>query len=189
MVTTEEILAAAQRHLNVDPRASMAVLASAAGVGRATLHRHFASRDALLHELGTRSLDRWEASLDAADPESVEGAADSGDAARITACLQEMFARFLADSDDFGFALTDSYLTSADDLLARSDALVDRETHLYAAAQRAGVLRDDVPTRWLGHAVYGLLVAARDAIRDGDVARRDLDALVMSTFLDGAGPR
>ena len=57
MATRDEVLAAAQRHLNVDPRASMAVLAAAAGVGRATLHRHFASRDDLLHELGTRELD------------------------------------------------------------------------------------------------------------------------------------
>lgn len=186
MATSDEILAAAQRHLNIDPRASMAVLASAAGVGRATLHRHFASRDELLHELGTRSLDRWEASLDALD---VEGVAASGDPALVTACLHELLARFLADSDDFGFALTDGYLTSASDLLARSDALVDRETALYAAAQRSGVLRDDVAPRWLGHAVYGLLVAAREAVRDGDVARRDLDAMVMSTFLDGAGPR
>ncbi len=186
MATRDEILASAQRHLNVDPRASMAVIASAAGVGRATLHRHFASRDDLLHELGTRSLDRWESSLDAAD---VGGAAAAGDPEQIAACLRDLLARFLDDSDDFGFALTDSYLTSADDLLARSDELVEREVELYAAAQAAGVLRGDVPARWLSHAVYGLLVAAREAVRSGDVARRDLDAMVLSTFFDGGGAR
>lgn len=183
MATRDEILAAAQRHLNIDPRASMAVLAAAAGVGRATLHRHFASRDDLLHELGTRSLDRWEESMDAVDTRAV---AASGDAARITACLTELFSRYLADSDDFGFALTDSYLTSAPDLVTRSDRLAEREVELLAAAQEAGVLRDDVPSRWLTHAVYGLLVGAREAVREGDVARRDLDALVLSTFLKGA---
>lgn len=183
MATRDEVLAAAQRHLNVDPRASMAVLAAAAGVGRATLHRHFASRDALLHELGTRSLDRWEQSLDAAD---AEGAAASGTAATIEACVRDLFARYLADSDEFGFALTDSYLTSAPDLRARSDRLAERERDLLAAGQAAGVLRDDVPPRWLGHAVYGLLVAAREAVREGDVARRELDELVLSTFLKGA---
>lgn len=184
MATRDEVLAAAQRHLNVDPRASMAVLAAAAGVGRATLHRHFASRDDLLHELGTRSLDRWEQSLDAAD---ARGAAASGDATRIESCLSDLMGRYLADSDDFGFALTDGYLTSAPDLLDRSDRLAEREVELLAAGQAAGVLRDDVPARWLGHAVYGVLVAAREAVRDGDVARRDLDALVLSTYLKGAG--
>ena len=182
MATRDEILASAQRHLNVDPRASMAVLAAAAGVGRATLHRHFASRDELLHELGTRSLDRWEQSMDAASTVEV---AESGDAARIDACLRDLLGRYLADSDDFGFALTDSYLTSAPDLVRRSDQLAEREVQLLAAAQSAGVLRDDVPARWLTHAVYGLLVAARESVREGDVARRDLDALVLTTFLKG----
>ncbi|WP_148614653.1 TetR/AcrR family transcriptional regulator [Nocardioides rubriscoriae] len=186
MASRDDILAAATRHLNVDPRASMAVLATAAGVGRATLHRHFASREDLLHELGTRSLDRWEASLDAAD---ADGAATSGDPERILACLRDLLSRFLADSDDFGFALTDSYLLGADDLLARSDRLVEREVLLYAAAQATGILRADVPPRWLGHAVYGLLVAAREAVRDGDVARRDLDTVVLSQFLEGGGAR
>lgn len=183
MATRDEVLAAAQRHLNVDPRASMAVLAAAAGVGRATLHRHFASRDALLHELGSRSHDRWEQSLDAAD---VDGAAASGDAARIEACLRDLLARYLADADDFGFALTDGYLASAPDLIERMDGLAEREVALLSAAQSAGVLRDDVPARWLTHAVYGLLVAAREAVRDGDVARRDLDELVLTTFLKGS---
>ena len=55
-----------------------------------------------------------------------------------------------------------------------------------AAAQAAGVLRDDVSPRWLSQACYGLLVAARDALRAGDVPRRDLDAVVSSFFLHGA---
>lgn len=186
MASREEILAAAQRHLNVDPGASMAVLAAAAGVGRATLHRHFASRDELLHEIGARSLDRWADSLVAAGRAE---AVASADPERILACLREMLSRFVADSDDFGFALTDSYMTSDPTLLARSDALVDLEVELYAAAQAAGVLRADVPPRWLGHAVYGLLVAAREALRGGDVPRRDLDELVLSTFLSGGQHR
>ncbi|WP_134767529.1 TetR/AcrR family transcriptional regulator [Nocardioides sp. 1609] len=183
MATRDDVLAAAQRHLNVDARASMADLAGAAGISRATLHRHFATREDLLHELGTRSLDRWAASLVAAD---APGAAASGDAVRIRACLDDLVARYLADSDDFGFALTDPYLLSAPDLVERSDALVEREVALYVAAQAAGVLRADLPPRWISHALYGLLVAARDALLGGDLPRRDLDALVLSTFLTGA---
>lgn len=182
MTTRDQVLAAATRHLNIDPGASMAVLAAAAGVGRATLHRHFASREALLHELGTRSHDRWQQSMTEA---GVDEAARSGDAEQIRAALAELLGRYLADSDDYGFALTDSYLCAAPDLTERSDALLAREVTLYAAAQAAGVLRDDVPPRWLGHAVYGLLIAAREALIQGDVPRRDLDAMVLSTFLDG----
>lgn len=178
----EEILAAAQRQLNLDPRASMADIAAAAGIGRATLHRYFSSRETLLEEIGTRSLDRWEQRLDAAE---VEAVAASGEAAPMARTLRELVSGFVADSDDFGFALTDQFLAGEAALVERTEALFAREVGFYEAAQRAGVLRSDVTARWLGHAVYGLLVAARDALRAGDVPHRDLDSLVISTFLEG----
>jgi AcrR family transcriptional regulator len=186
VVDREDILGAAQRQLNRDAGSSMAVVAKAAGVGRATLHRHFASREALLTEIGTRSLDRWESRLRDRD---VAATGASGDAARIAACLHGLVADFVADADDFGFALTDSYMCTEPALKRRADLLFEQEIAFYAAAQAAGVLRADVPARWVGHSMYGQLIAARDALRDGDVARRDLDALVLSTFLTGSGPR
>jgi AcrR family transcriptional regulator len=186
MATREQVLAAAQRQLNLDPTSSMAAIAEAAGVGRATLHRHVASREALLTEIGVRSLDRWESRLDEREVATV---AASGDADRIRACLEGLVDDFVADSDDFGFALTDSYMCTSPPLVERVRDLENRENELYAAAQAVGVLRSDVTARWLGHAVYGLLVAARDALAQGDVPRRDLGALVLSTFLTGAGAR
>jgi len=178
----DELLAAAQRRLNADPTASMADLAEAAGVGRATLHRHFSSREDLLREIGTRSLDRWQDSQDAA---GLPAAAVSGDRDEVEAALREMLTRFVADSDDFGFALTDGFMLSDPALRARSEELFAREVTLYAAAQATGLLRPDVPARWVGHTVYGLLVAARDALDAGDVARRGLADLVLDTLFTG----
>ena len=182
MGSRDDLLAAVQRRLNADPTASMADLAEAAGVGRATLHRHFASREDLLRDIGTRSLDRWEQSLDAA---GVAAAVGSGDRATVEAALRDVVARFVADSDDFGFALTDTFMLHDPDHKARSEQLFDREVTLYAAAQATGLLRPEVPARWIGHTVYGLLVAARDALDTGDVARRGLADLVLDTLLSG----
>ena len=186
MVQREDVLGAAQRQLNRDPGSAMAVVARAAGVGRATLHRYFATREALLTEIGTRSLDRWESRLRDRD---VAGAIASGDPARITGCLRGLVDDFVADAEDFGFALTDSYMCTEPELVERADRLFAQEVEFYAAAQDAGVLRADVPPRWIGHSMYGQLVAARDALREGGIARRDVDALVLSTFLTGSGPR
>src|SRR6478735_6728374 len=130
MPNRDDVLGAAQRMLNADPAASMAGIAEAVGISRATMHRHFDSREALLVELGTRSLDRWEQRLDEAGVEAL--AAEE-----------------------------------------RTQVLADREAVLVAAAQEAGVLRRDLPLRWFGHVTYGLLVAAREAVRIGDIARRD----------------
>jgi AcrR family transcriptional regulator len=186
MSTRESILTAAQRHLTHSPAASMADLATAAGVGRATVHRHFASRDDLMRELGSRSLDRWEHTLDHAGGTGVETAAGT-DAATLRACLDDLVTRYVEDGDDFGFALTDTFLQGSAEHSARAQALFEREVAFYAAAQRAGVLRGDVPAVWIGHAVYGLLVAAREALRLGDVPRRGLDRLVLTTVLAGGG--
>lgn len=182
MVEREGVLSAALRTLNVDPAANMAAVAQAAGISRATLHRHFASREALVTEIGTRSLDRWESRLVAHDVAEV---GKSGDPARITACLAGLVDDLVADADDFGFALTDSFMCTSPPLLERSQALFETEIAFYAAAQASGVLSANASPRWIGHAVYGLLVAARDALREGSVARREIGAQVLSTFLDG----
>jgi AcrR family transcriptional regulator len=185
-MTPDEILAVAQRQLNADPTSSMADIARAAHIGRATLHRYFAGRDELLLEIGTRSLDRWEQRLDEA---AIEDVAAGGDGGLIRSTVEQLLERFTDDSDDFGFALTDHFLTVEPGLAARAEALHRREVVLFAAGQRAGVLRDDVSAAWLSTAGYGLLVAAREAIRVGDVPRRGLGALVSSFFLDGASAR
>jgi AcrR family transcriptional regulator len=160
----------------------MAELASAVGVGRATLHRHFASRDALVAEMAERSVDRWEATQTAVDLVAVTS---SGDAAKIEATLRALLAAYVVDADDFGFVLTDEGANSIPALQERAEALIDREVAFIGAAQRAGVLRADLPARWIGNVIYGVLVAARESLRRGEVARRDLDALVESTFLSG----
>ena len=177
-----EVLGAAQRLLNVDPGATMAHVAEAAGVSRATLHRHFDSREALLVELGTRSLGQWEQRLDDAD---AEGVAASADPERIRAALEALVLGYVEDSYDHAFALTDHVILANAAIIERTQHLADREGVLLAAAQAAGVLRADLPLRWLGHAIYGRLVAGREAVRLGDVARRDVPHLVLSTLLTG----
>ncbi|MCY4727968.1 helix-turn-helix domain containing protein [Nocardioides sp. STR2] len=184
MADRDDVLGAAQRLLNADPTASMAAVAEAVGISRATLHRHFDSREALLVELGTRSLDRWEQRLDEAEEQALEAGEDPG---RLRAVLEELVLAYVDDSDAFAFALTDHVILANAALVERTQVLADREAALVAAAQEAGVLRRDLPLRWFGHVTYGLLVAAREAVRIGDIAPRDAGRLVLSSLLAGVG--
>ncbi|MBN6052067.1 TetR/AcrR family transcriptional regulator [Nonomuraea sp. RK-328] len=182
----DEIMSAAIRHLNTDPTASMAQLAEAAGVSRATLHRHFSGREDLMVALAHQSLDRWaEAQADA----GIAGATASADPERIERALHALLTALIEIADEYGFGLADHAMAVQPDLLPRSEELEEREVAFLTAAQRAGVLRDDLPARWLSSAVLGLAVAARESLRRGDIARRDVPRLLLGTFFDGAAAR
>ncbi|MGV9308163.1 MULTISPECIES: TetR/AcrR family transcriptional regulator [unclassified Nonomuraea] len=183
-VTEEQIVTAAIHHLNTRPTASMADLAEAAGVSRATLHRHFSSRDDLLVALGSRALACWEAAQDSV---GITAAAAESDPDRLRGTLSDLLTALVDVADEHGFALTDHAMSVNPGLLRRADELEDREIALFAAAQRAGVLRAGLPVRWISNAWYGLLVGARESLRRGDVARRDMPALLVETFFRGAG--
>jgi hypothetical protein len=92
---------------------------------------------------------------------------------------------YVDDSDPFRIALTDHVNLANAALEEPTHVHADREAVLVAAAQEAGVLRRDLPLRWFGHVTYGLLVAAREAVRIGDIARRDAGQRVLSSLLAG----
>src|SRR5580692_5709407 len=54
------LLDVAAEVLVADPAASLAEVAEAAGIGRTTLHKHYATRDDLLLAVGYRAIDLWE---------------------------------------------------------------------------------------------------------------------------------
>ncbi|WP_244927553.1 helix-turn-helix domain-containing protein [Nocardioides sp. W7] len=183
MPTRDELLDGALRHLNADPAASMAEVAEATGVGRATLHRHFTGRADLVHAIGERCLDRWEQTQAGA---GLAEATASGDASAITACVDTMVRSLARDAEDFAFALTEHSLQDFPDLVERTRSLVAVEVAMFSAAQRAGVLRPDVPPAWLSHVVYGVMVAVREALRAGEIGSRAAGDLAVRTFLSGA---
>ncbi len=182
MTQRDDARDAARRHLNEDPTLSLGDLAARIGIARATLHRHFSTREALLTEIGTASLDSWEESQQRSEQAAVIA---SGDPVRLRACIEQHLRDCVADAEEFGFALTDHFLSHSPELVERATGLEKLDVALYAAAQQAGVLRSDLPAAWLSHAVWGLMIGSRNALRAGDVARRPLEDIVISTFLDG----
>ncbi|MEV4110326.1 helix-turn-helix domain-containing protein [Nonomuraea sp. NPDC049695] len=172
--TMTAILEAAERTLSRDPASTMEQIAEAAGVARTTVHRRFATREALIDALALWATQRFAAAVGAAHP----------DTAPPLVALYQTTANVLDIKAGWGFAM--SQASSANPEVARLHSEVrDTCERLFRRAREAGVMRADADLAWTRRVYYALIHEAaqnRDD-KDNDV----LATLVVDTLLRGAG--
>ncbi len=175
-VDRTQVLHSAAALLSRKATATMDEVARAAGIGRATLHRHFAGRDALVRALEQLALQELEAAFDEARLD--EGTAD--EAVRRLVAGMEPMAPLLS------FLVTENQLFEGDqqnDGWARLDA---RVSDLFRRGQEQGTFRIDLTPAWLTEALYGLIGAGAWAVQDGRVAAKDFQYMIVELLLGGA---
>jgi len=164
----EAIVEAARLTLAENPRAAMQDIAQAAGLHRATLHRHFPTRDDLVDAVRTRTID---ATVDALRRVLAEGEGEP-----IGQTLDRFIAAMLEVGDRFRLY---RYTTWRDaSVEERRKDLGDPIRELLAEAQRAGEVRRDVSADQLGSALGGLLWAALPLLAEGAMQRDEAAAFV-----------
>ncbi|OII66695.1 MULTISPECIES: TetR/AcrR family transcriptional regulator [unclassified Streptomyces] len=178
-VDRDRVLRTAAALLSRKSTATMDEVARAAGIGRATLHRHFAGRDALVRALEELGIQEFEAALDAAALD--EGSAE--DALRRLVTGVEPVAGLLS------FLVTENQLFEGDQVnegWARLDA---RVSALFRRGQERGEFRIDLTPAWLTEALYGLVGTCAWAVQDGRVAAKDFQYMIVELLLGGARRR
>lgn len=174
--TVERILQAADQVLADHPSASMDTIASAAGVARTTVHRHFATRDTLLRALALWGVRRVEASLEEAAGTPETPAFVALYQATVNVCRVKV-----------ALAFTQS-LAHHDPEVAEHHARVrDKVRHLLARVQAVGQLRPEVDLPW-AQRVFRALVHEAVTGADPDETPDALAAHVIDTFFNGFGP-
>ncbi|MGW7352644.1 TetR/AcrR family transcriptional regulator [Streptomyces sp. NPDC054784] len=172
----DAVLHAAARQLTRKPTSSMDEIARAAGISRATLHRRFAGRDALVRSLEELGLRQLAEALDAARPD--EG--DPVEALRRVLTEARPLAGFL------GFLITENQLFEPDggnEGWARVDERIDA---LFRRGQAEGAFRLDLTSAWLTDALYALLSASAWSVQEGRTAARDAGRMTAELLLGGA---
>ncbi|MFD7325522.1 TetR/AcrR family transcriptional regulator [Streptomyces sp. NPDC059875] len=175
-VDRTQVLRAAAALLARKSTATMDEVARAAGIGRATLHRHFAGRDALVRALEAMGIEEFEAALDLARLD--DGPAD--DALRRLVAASEPCAQLLA------FLVTENQLFEGDQVnegWARLDA---RVSAFFRRGQEEGTFRIDLSPAWLTEALYGLISSCAWSVMDGRVAAKDFQYMITELLLGGA---
>jgi AcrR family transcriptional regulator len=167
------LLNAAAEALAENPGASIAQVAQAAGLARATVYRHFRTRQDLLEAM------RAEALVSAA--EAIAGSRlDEGDPLealrRAVEALASHGVRFRALLLE-GVELNPTFLQERAEVLAPLHEVVRR-------GQEAGLIRPELPARWVVTAMAALLTAGVRMLA-GETDHRIVANLAFETLTDG----
>ncbi len=173
-VDKSHVLRTAATLLTRKATTSLDEIAKVAGISRATLHRHFAGRDALIKALEELGITRFEAALDAA-------AIDEGDA---TGALRRLITHIEPEAALLAFLTTENQLFVGE-LHAGWDRLDERMNSLFRRGQESGEFRVDLTAAWCTEALYGLVGAAAWAVHAGRIAPRDTEKMIAELLLGG----
>lgn len=175
-VDRDQVLRSAAALLTRRSTATMDEVARAAGISRATLHRQFAGRDALVRALEALGIEECEAALDAARLD--EGTAQEAlrrlvseleKAAGLLAFLYTENQLFEGEGQNEGWALLDARIAA-----------------LFRRGQDNGEFRIDLTPAWLTEALYGLIASGAWAVLEGRVATKDFSFMIVELLLGGA---
>lgn len=170
------LLDAAAEVLAEAPQASVAEVATRAGLGRATLYRHFDSRGALLGAIREEALARARAAINGVDLSDCDTREGIRRTVRTLLPLGVRFRILLADGSD----------ADADFVAARNEALAPLWSVLTRGVA-SGELSRTANTGWLGMVLAALLMTAVRATSAGVIDAAEAADQVADTFLDGFG--
>ena len=171
----DELLRAAADFLGRRPNATQDEIASAVGVSRATLHRHFSGRVALMAALEELAIAEMREVLK--DVRLDEGSATAALRRLVTAC--EPVYPYLA------LMYSQSQELDLDNTIEIWDEVDSAITELFLRGQREGEFRPELTAAWLTETLYALIAGTAWSIRAGRAAARDFDRLIIDLLLNG----
>jgi AcrR family transcriptional regulator len=172
--TNRPLLDVVAEVLVADPSASLAEVAQAAGIGRTTLHNHYATRDDLLVAVGHRVLDLWEEAVGRAED------GQDGGLASLTSILLPLCPQLM-------FLWRNPGLEKEPSLAERWDVGDEVVYQVLRRAAERGVLAPGLPESWLFYSYISLLIAAAGEVQQGRMAPLDAPGRVLRMFLHGIG--
>ncbi|MFD9129726.1 TetR/AcrR family transcriptional regulator [Kitasatospora sp. NPDC059571] len=172
----DSVLEAAVGVLSRRPTAHLDEIARAAGISRATLHRIFPGREALIHEIGMLSLRKVAEACDSARLEE-------GDAQQA---LRRLVEAVVPDAALCAFLAGENQLYDDPEINRLWEVQDARVRALFLRGQQQGVFRIELSAAWLSEAFFDLVAGVGWAVQDGRLAPRDGTHSLTELFLGGA---
>jgi AcrR family transcriptional regulator len=169
--TMRAILDAANEVLSVNPGATLQQIADAAGVARTTVHRRFASREALLEALALDMLDQVEAVLDDART----------DTAPPLVALHELTAGYIRVKTRW--RLSEAHPSDVHECVI--ERIKAKNLGLFRRLADTGTIAPDTDLDWAVRVYFALLHEAIERRADTGNEPDTLAAMVTSTLVGG----
>jgi AcrR family transcriptional regulator len=171
----ERVLRAAADFLSRRPNATQDEIAAAVGVSRATLHRYFAGRVALLEALDQLAIAEMREALKIARWQ--DGSATEALQRLVTACepVSPYLMLLYSQSQDFD-------ANQSKEAWAEIDAEIRQ---LFERGQREGEFRPELSAFWLTEAFCSLVAGAAWVIQVGRAGRREFTDMITDLLLHG----
>lgn len=174
--TRDAIIEAAFQTFSRDPRASLADIAERAGVGRATLHRHFKGRDDLMVALARAAMRELDEAVDAI----------TVDAESYTEALRISLAAIIPLADRQWF-LAHEPVDHDPEVKAAYQRQLKELAEAIDVAKAEGSFSRDIPTSWIVQAFDHLTYAAWESVRAGEATAAQAASLAWRTLTAGIG--
>jgi AcrR family transcriptional regulator len=171
------IIEAATELLAEDPAASMEEIASAAGVGRATVHRHFSTRAALLRAVFVAAL------------EELATAVRSADLAHLAPipALDAVLDAVLEVPRAYRVLVRATTPEEDEEIRERFEAIVEVVGEVITRARDAGLVRDDLSDEWVADVWSAITLVALERVVLGSLPVEAATHLVRKTLWPGIG--
>ena len=158
-----------------DPSASLARVAEAIGVGRATVARHYPKREDLLRALAMRSLQVVDEAVAGLESEVQSG----------VEYVERSFERLVPIGANFHFLQSEIAVLADDEFRAELDRQLEEVGVLVRQLKQEGAIDRAVPDAWAVAVMDSLLYAAWQSVEAGDIAPNDAARLATRTFFSG----
>lgn len=175
--THDRIIAAAMTTLASKPVSTLDEIAEAAGVGRATLYRHFDSRTALIKAM---IMEAGQKMVEAVVPIFESKLPAMGKLAELVSALIPLGAGLHFSAYIPRYGNDPGVIESHNKFLGWLNGLC-REL------KAEGVAAPDIPDAWLVASLDMMIFTAWEKIQSGDIAANDATGLVLRSFLSGVG--
>jgi AcrR family transcriptional regulator len=172
----EIVLDHAARLLSEDSAAGMAEIAAHSRIGRATLYRHFPTRERLIEAITARAIDDVE-------PAIAASRLDEGTAGEA---LQRLTAALLEVGDRYRFLLVqDTHQAPGEQRRAMEQRLRGPILALFERGLRTGEFARSLSPVWMTAAFGALCVTAMHEVAIGNIDQAEAGATVTATLLHG----